>query len=825
MDSKSEEAESEKGEGTISALEKGLTQNNERQLHREGLHRANTHQNDYLEAETEFLRERSKRSIYKDPELHALMVGLLFELLLKPPRGVLDELYCSANPLDDGKQNVLYLLHFHLNHPLNQKILPQLFTIVSEFQPLLSGQRLLKLLCKSFFDASVYGSWRKIAAGAFGTVFECATGLSSPPVVAIKQLSFPNSIYGRCVLYDIFNEISALQELRAEHCATTLYDYGVDSNSYYLVMKRYPLSLRDWRLKQVGSMSDNISSYLHIFKQVLNAVEVTHNHSVTHYDLKCDNFLLEANESDEEMVNVALGDYGECKLFTDEGDEYDSKPRGTECIKSPEMLTLTISVRKDMDNYDRRKKVGTTRTSDIWSLGCLLYELLTAEYLFSSEDYGLFYLRVTSDSQEVLTGDKREALENNVYLIDFLNFMLIRDPARRPDITKVANRFKHVYALLVGSGISTLPSITSSHSLTSERGNISLDLLLKGCCEMMNVESEKKVGRKGEAVPILLKLMQNLYLCEPEYLHTYKEQLASSQHITNVIIPSHLYSEDIENHFAVLQISTCKCEIQSTNNAYTLLPTVLDYFREVSLNHGTLLFVDDYAHGCAECLHPNEGVVREVMLIVMAYSLQISGYEVWTLCNSQILFLSVPQEVLARLSKWIDSITQISELVNANLKFSCLCGCCTFMLVREFVEPKFIATKTCACTSAETSDCPSAGCEELIDFVRTRHGVEWEQIRWGYFAKGSFLVGPSNCGVERSVLQQQVIAGSRGIELNAQPYTVTDKVQSYWGINEIHQTWTLYRCKVCAVWTHAVSQEDKVAVVLNNAIRKFRLMQ
>ena len=27
----------------------------------------------------------------------------------------------------------------------------------------------------------------------------------------------------------------------------------------------------------------------------------------------------------------------------------------------------------EWDNYDRRKKIGTTRSSDIWSLGCLLY--------------------------------------------------------------------------------------------------------------------------------------------------------------------------------------------------------------------------------------------------------------------------------------------------------------------------------------------------------------------------------------------------------------------------------------------------------------------
>lgn len=61
--------------------------------------------------------------------------------------------------------------------------------------------------------------------------------------------------------------------------------------------------------------------------------------------------------------------------------------RGTLCIKSPEMLKLDISKQKQGEKYDRRKKVGTSRTSDVWSLGCLLFELLSNEFLFDSNDF------------------------------------------------------------------------------------------------------------------------------------------------------------------------------------------------------------------------------------------------------------------------------------------------------------------------------------------------------------------------------------------------------------------------------------------------------
>jgi serine/threonine protein kinase len=51
------------------------------------------------------------------------------------------------------------------------------------------------------------------------------------------------------------------------------------------------------------------------------------------------------------------------------------------------MLQLSINTRKDTDKYDRRKQVGTNRLSDVWSIGCLFYELLTGEYLFYDQDY------------------------------------------------------------------------------------------------------------------------------------------------------------------------------------------------------------------------------------------------------------------------------------------------------------------------------------------------------------------------------------------------------------------------------------------------------
>ena len=356
---------------------------------------------------------------------------------------------------------------------------------------------------------------------------------------------------------------------------TQLYDYGCDDEYYYIVMKRYPISLKKWRIQQKQSLKEMLPTYLSIFKDILQAVQIIHNNNTTHYDLKCDNIVLDFdpneisnyknnnnNEYDNEKKNnnknifknitnsnydnlslnlssnsicIRVADFGECKIFLNEKDEYCTRSRGTDVIKSPEMLHHFGPIRKEDDNFDRRKKIGTTRSSDIWSLGCLFYELLTGKFLFEEiqDDYMGFIAKIDNSNNinDLLTNDKLSLINNNPYLVDFLKFMLIKEQNYRPNIETVIKRFEHVYALLVGGTGTYIKNNFNDSDLN--KVYFSDENFFSNCienCEDMifNVDNSwdnsfnKEDLFKGiKSIPEIIMLTKDIFLCEYDYIEKF----------------------------------------------------------------------------------------------------------------------------------------------------------------------------------------------------------------------------------------------------------------------------------------------------------------
>jgi len=75
------------------------------------------------------------------------------------------------------------------------------------------------------------------------------------------------------------------------------------------------------------------------------------------------------------------------------------------------------------------------------------------------------------------------------------------------------------------------------------------------------------------------------------------------------------------------------------------------------------------------------------------------------------------------ITKWAKLCSQISHYLSTYPRFSCICGSCVFVLKRKYANYSAMHTVKCHCTgyykNVEGSQCPSTGCQDYINFLKT----------------------------------------------------------------------------------------------------------
>ncbi|MHC3376672.1 Stk1 family PASTA domain-containing Ser/Thr kinase [Ligilactobacillus equi] len=157
-----------------------------------------------------------------------------------------------------------------------------------------------------------------------------------------------------------YREAQALTELSNPH-VVEIYDVGEVSGTQYLVMEYVKGSNLKEYIRQNAPLA--YTKVQTIMLQILAAVMEAHRHGIVHRDLKPQNILLDENE------RVKITDFGIAMAVADE------------------TLTRTNTVLGSVHYISPEQARGSliTKQSDIYSLGIIMYELLTGEVPYQGE--------------------------------------------------------------------------------------------------------------------------------------------------------------------------------------------------------------------------------------------------------------------------------------------------------------------------------------------------------------------------------------------------------------------------------------------------------
>jgi serine/threonine protein kinase len=198
----------------------------------------------------------------------------------------------------------------------------------------------------------------KLGEGSYGTVYQVRdTHLNR--IVALKKIKFGRDEEG--VPPTTLREIAILKEIKHENIValTDLLWYN-SKRKLYLIFEYADMDLR----KYIDTQKFGLDLIKHVFFGIVKGVDHLHANGIFHRDLKPQNILIDRNG-----VCPKLADFGLARHFSLPFAEY-SKEIVTLWYRAPEIVM-----------GERRYGVGV----DIWSLGCIFYELFMRRPLFMGD--------------------------------------------------------------------------------------------------------------------------------------------------------------------------------------------------------------------------------------------------------------------------------------------------------------------------------------------------------------------------------------------------------------------------------------------------------
>lgn len=176
-------------------------------------------------------------------------------------------------------------------------------------------------------------------------------------VVAIKLLHDDSD---KVAIERFKHEAKASSSLKHQNIIS-IYDFGIVGTQAYLVMDCLDGKNLSEVLEEIGHMA--LDRAAHMFRQTCMGLEHAHKNGILHRDLKPSNLVLIKGDDGSELVKIV--DFGIAKLLPNATQEQTRLTQTGDIFGSPLYMSPEQCQAKPLDNR-----------SDIYSLGCLMYETL-----------------------------------------------------------------------------------------------------------------------------------------------------------------------------------------------------------------------------------------------------------------------------------------------------------------------------------------------------------------------------------------------------------------------------------------------------------------
>jgi len=226
----------------------------------------------------------------------------------------------------------------------------------------------------------------------------------------------------------------------------SIYDVGDEGNLHYFVMEFVEgETLKDY-IKRKGVL--DIAETVDIISQILEGIDYAHKHGIVHRDIKPQNVLLSKDH------HVKVTDFGIAMGLSEVTQTYhsSSKIMGSVQYISPEQV----------------QGEPVTEKSDIYSIGVVLYEMLTGQLPFAGDS-------AISVAMQHVHGELIPPHQINHNIPIGLSYVVMRAMRKSPDIRYTSAREMNESVHSVTEGINRLYQDTNTDSI-EETKDLTADL-------------------------------------------------------------------------------------------------------------------------------------------------------------------------------------------------------------------------------------------------------------------------------------------------------------------------------------------------------------